>query len=166
MRRLYLLLPDLASCRRLVGELRTTGITDRHLHVVGSLEHDLQGLPLASAWQKSELLHGLEIGVGLGALGGLLAWLLGRLLPPPGLVVDRPLLFWSVLAGALFGGVVSALMKQHEHNHRLDRYQRAVDDGQLLLMVDLPRARVAEIRELIQRRYPGVRIDVARKKPY
>jgi hypothetical protein len=151
-------------CRALVNDLEGTGIPPGHLHVVGSLEQDLKGLPLATVWQKSELLHGLEIGIGIGATGGLLAWLLGRLLPPPGMEIGNRVLLWSVLAGALFGGLVSALMKHHEHNHRLARYDQAMAAGRILLMVDVPRSEVERTRERILSQHPEARIDVARKK--
>ncbi len=164
MRRLYMLLPGVESCRVLVDDLEGMGIPTGHLHVVGSLEQDLGQLPRATVWQKSELLHGLEIGVGMGAMAGVLAWLLGRLFPPLGMEINNMVLGWSVVAGALFGGIVSALMKQHEHNHRLTRYHQAVAAGQILLMVDVPRSKVKRTRERILSQHPEVRIDGVRKK--
>ena len=164
MRRLYTLLPDLQSCRGLVAELRDSGIPDNHLHVVAASDQTLEGLPAATVWQKTELAHGLEIGIGLGGVAGLLAGLLGLGFPPAGLVIGGGAVMASAAAGAGFGALASAMMKGHEHNHRLHDYQAEIEAGRVLLMVDVPRSRVVEIRASILRHHPRARIEMARPK--
>ena len=68
MRRLFFLTPDVVSCRHIITELKESGVPQRHLHVIGSITQPLDDLPEASVLQKTELLHGIEIGAGLGAL--------------------------------------------------------------------------------------------------
>lgn len=162
MRRLYFLLPDKASCHKLVGELKDVGVPEKHLHVVAGIAQSLDDLPEANIWQKSELIHGIEIGVGVGGAAGLIGGLLAVTFPPAGLVLGGgALLAGTTAAGAGFGAVVSAMMKSHEHNHKLDRYHTAIERGELLLLVDVPAGRVEETREMILHHHPEARIDVA-----
>jgi len=66
MNRLYVLLPTEDNCRSVVKELDASNIPPRHLHVIAGLGHELKDLPAASVWQRTELAHGIERGVGLG----------------------------------------------------------------------------------------------------
>ena len=136
MRRLYVLLPTEESCRAVVGELEAAGIPAAHLHAIAGLSHDLRDLPEASVWQRTELAHGIEWGVGLGAVAGLLGGLLAITFPPAGLVLGGGALLGGTAAGAGFGAIVTALLGSQEHNHKLDAFQRALAAGQVLLLVD------------------------------
>ncbi|MCB1760145.1 MAG: DUF1269 domain-containing protein [Gammaproteobacteria bacterium] len=151
MRRIYTLLADLASCQSLIRSLQQEGVPERHLHVVAGLRHQLEGLPEANAWQKSQLARGISIGALLGAGAGLLAGLLAAALPPAGLLVGADAVAASAAAGACFGAPVSALMKVHAHNHKLDRFHRDIEQGKLLLIVDVSKSQLAAVTALIGR---------------
>jgi hypothetical protein len=163
MRRLYVLLPTEEVCRVLVGELAGLGIPQAHLHVLAGLSHELRDLPEASVWQRTELAHGIEWGVGLGGVAGLLGGLLAVAFPPAGIVLGGGALLAGAAAGAGFGGVVSALIGSQEHNHDLDSFQRALAAGQVLLLVDVPRQREEEVRQAILRHHPDAAIGNVRK---
>lgn len=158
MRRLYFLLPDEESCKTLTRELEEQGIPEGHLHVLASLEHDLNDLPEATVWETTELAHGIELGIGLGGAAGLLGGLLAVAFPPAGLVLGGGAVLASAAAGAGLGGVVSALLGSQEHNHDLDVFQKAIDQGDLLMMVDIPKRQEDAIRALVRKRHPEVRI--------
>jgi len=160
MRRLFFLLPDVESCKLLVDELKQYGIPERHLHAIASLEVSLEGLPQATDWEKTEVKHGLEWGIGLGGMAGLLGGLMAVAFPVGGLVVGGGALALGAAAGAGFGGIVSALMKSEEHNHDLDEYKEEIEAGEILLMVDVPREYMEEVREMILARHPEVHIHV------
>src|SRR5690554_1145809 len=70
-RRLYFLLPDVASAERTVDDLLLARVEDRHLHVLARRGTDLGNLREASALQKTDLIHGAEIGMMVGGVGGL-----------------------------------------------------------------------------------------------
>jgi len=160
MKRLYLLIPEVEICRTLVGELKDAGIPERHVHVLASLRKRLEGLPEATVWQKTELAHGIWIGAALGAVAGFMAGLLGMYFPPPGLVLGWGVVLASSLAGITFGAFVSAMMKLHEHNHKLDRYHVEIERGKILMMVDVPRTRVYSIKKMILEHHADARIRV------
>jgi len=60
----------------------------------------------------------------------------------------------SALVGGLFGAWVSSMVGCAVPNSRLKEFQQAIDDGKLLLMVDVPEYRVGDIRDLLHRRHP------------
>jgi hypothetical protein len=164
MRRLHVILPDEESCKAVVGELESAGVPEHHLHVVASVAHDLGGLPEASVWQKTELAHGIEWGVGLGGVAGLIGGVLAVTFPPAGLVLGGGALLAGTAAGAGVGGAVSALLASHQHNHDLDYFRREIGAGKLLLMVDVPRGDVDATREMILKHHPEADIGVLKPK--
>jgi hypothetical protein len=166
MRRLYVLLPSEESCRAVVAELEEDGVPETHLHVVAGLAHDLKDLPEASVWQRTELAHGIEWGVGLGGVAGLLGGLLAVAFPPAGIVLGGGALLAGTVAGAGFGAVVTALIGSQEHNRDLDAFRSALAGGQILLLVDVSRHREGAVRETIRRHHPSARIgSVDQQRP-
>jgi hypothetical protein len=164
MLRLFFLTPNLTICKAIVEELERNGVPERHLHVVASIEQRLEGLPEASILQKSELLHGLKKGGALGGTAGILGGLLAMAFPPAGLVIGGGALLTGAVAGAGFGAVVSALMSSHEHSHDLESYEQAVEAGQVLLLVDVPKPAVERTRDAIMRHHPKAKIVESRLK--
>jgi hypothetical protein len=158
MRRLYVLLPTEESCRAVVEELERSGIRRAHLHAVAGLCHVLDGLPEASVWQRTELAHGIEWGIGLGGVAGLLGGLLAVAFPPAGIVLGGGALLAGTAAGAGFGAIVSALLGSQEHSHELDGFQSALAAGEILLLVDVPHRREPEVREAILRHHAEAQI--------
>ena len=162
MRRLYLQAPDQESCRLLVEQLTTHGVPEAHLHVVAGAGRDLGGLPPATARPTTEIAKGVVIGVLIGGGAGLLAGLLGQALPPPGLQISSLIVLASILAGAIFGGVVSALMKSHQHNRRLARFHAGMEAGGVVLMVDAAKSEMKDIKSVLGRHHPGVLLETAK----
>ncbi|MGC1951182.1 MAG: DUF1269 domain-containing protein [Gammaproteobacteria bacterium] len=158
-RRLYFLVPDAATCKAIVEELRDIGIKESHTHVIASHTAPIEGLHEASILQTTEFKHGLEEGLGLGGVAGLLGGLLAVTFPPAGLVLGGGALVASTLAGAGLGALVSALISKDIPNRQLAAFQGAIAAGQLLFMVDVPRQRVDEVTALIQSHHPEAEIE-------
>lgn len=163
MRRVYVLLPTEESCRLVVEELEEAGIPASRLHVIAGLTHELKDLPAASVWQRTELTHGIEWGVGLGGAAGLLGGLLVVAFPPAGVVLGGGALLAGTAAGAAFGALVTALLGSQEHSHKLDAFQRALASGQILLLADVPRRREAEVKSTILKHHPEAEIGSGRR---
>ena len=164
MRRIYFLLPSVASCRAVVRELEESGLSDHRIHVVGSPLYDLEGLPMANTLQKSEVAHGIEWGLVLGAVAGIAGIVLVEKFPPPGLVVQvEPWLYLTLgIGGAVFGAIVSALLAKGIPSHKLAAFERAISHGQLLVMVDVPIKWVNETKDAITKHHPEARIGVTK----
>jgi hypothetical protein len=165
VQRLYFLLPDVATTRAVVTELKGGGIPEGHIHVVASARIPLEDLPEATVLQTSELRSGFEKGLGVGGVAGLLGGLLAIAFPPAGLILGGEALLLMVLAGAGAGAVVSALVAKDIPNHELQSYDDAVSRGQILLMVDVPRAELTAWMDRIQQHHPEVDFGVCELPP-
>lgn len=162
-KRLYFLLPDVETSKNVVGELSEFGISERHIHVIGNHFTPLEGLHEASFLQKSDFNHGLEYGLGVGGAAGLLGGLLAVTFPPAGLVLGGGAVLATALAGAGAGAVVSALVAKDMPNRELERFQRAIAAGEILMLVDVAKADVDEVLELIRQHHPEA--DIGFTKP-
>jgi hypothetical protein len=165
MRRLFVLLPTEESCRAVVRELEEAGIPEGRLHVIAGLTHELRDLPQAGVWQRTELAHGIEWGLGLGGVAGLLGGVLAASFPPAGLVLGGGALMAWTAVGAGVGAIVSALLGSQEHHHDLDKFQRAIAAGQLLLMIDVPRQQEEDVRSRILKHHREARIGATPLSP-
>lgn len=153
-RRLYVVLPDLASAIQVANELLLAHIEDRHMHFLGKRGMSLGELHEASVLQKSDVRHALFLGAGLGALGGMLLGIYLRLTPIAGVQFDVGTFLLATIGGTLFGAWCSTLIGLSTPNTKLKRFEADIEAGKILLMVDVPVARVEEIEALIARRHP------------
>jgi hypothetical protein len=161
MRRLYLLIPTIELTEIIVKELENQGVAHKHLHVVASITQTLKDLPEASIWQKTELAHGLEWGTGIGGTAGLLGGLLTVAFPPGGIILGGGALLIGAAAGAGVGAAMMGLMKGHEHNHQLDDFKKEIDNGEILLIVDIPAKDVDSIKRYILLHHPQAQIKIS-----
>lgn len=154
-RRLYYMLPDVTSARTLLDVLLLARVEERNMHFYakdGTLPADM---PEASFVQKTDLVHGLESGMVIGAGAGLLGGILLVLFPPEGLQLQVFAILATAFGGAVFGMWASGMAAAAIPNSRLKQFQPGIEAGQVLLMIDLPLGRVSQIEQLIEQRHPG-----------
>ena len=153
-RRLYFLLPDVASARQVVDDLLLARVEARRIHVLGRRDMTLGGLPEANVLQKTDVIHGAQRGVILGAALGALGGALFMIFPPG--ATDLPLI--TILIGSLLGGLfgfwVASLVGASVPNSQLKRFHTWIERGMLLVMVDLPSRDTQRITDLVTRRHP------------
>nr|VFK22973.1 MAG: hypothetical protein BECKMB1821G_GA0114241_100358 [Candidatus Kentron sp. MB]VFK26575.1 MAG: hypothetical protein BECKMB1821I_GA0114274_100144 [Candidatus Kentron sp. MB]VFK74539.1 MAG: hypothetical protein BECKMB1821H_GA0114242_100630 [Candidatus Kentron sp. MB] len=164
-KRLYFLVPDVDTCRSIVAELDEIGISESHTHVIGNHFTPLDGLHEASFLQKSEFTHGVEEGLGVGGVAGLLGGLLAVTFPPAGLVLGGGALLTSALAGAGLGAIISAVVAKDIPSRKLQSFEDAISEGQLLLLVDVPKKQAKGVIEVIQKHHPEVEFGETAPSP-
>ncbi|OGA53281.1 MAG: DUF1269 domain-containing protein [Betaproteobacteria bacterium RIFCSPLOWO2_12_FULL_62_13] len=153
-RRLYFLLPDIDSARGMLDEMLLARIEERRIHFLakrGTLPADL---PEATVMQKTDIVHGAELGIVIGGVAGTLGGLLVVLFPPGGVSLQLVTVLVAALLGALFGAWVSSMAASAVPNSRLTRFQAGMERGKVLMMVDVPMRRIQEISDLVVRRHP------------
>lgn len=153
-RRLYFLLPHLDSARQTHNELLLARIEERHMHFLASDDTDLQDLPQATLLQRSDLVHGVQLGLIYGGVTGIFAGLisipvLGMTLQSGGIVVLA-----IAIAGALMGAWSASMVAVGIPNFRLKRFDGALQRGHILLMLDVPKERVDEVKAMIKSHHP------------
>ena len=164
-RRIYWLLPDLASARRTMNDLLLARIAEQHIHFVAREDADMSGLHAANVLQTSDVIRAAEMGLIIGGGVGVVAGVIAAMFP---MVGDSPQ--WGVVAvlavlGGLFGAWSSSMIGSSTPSSRLKRFQPAIEQGQILLMVDIPRSRIEEIETMLEAGHPeghfeGVEPDI------
>jgi hypothetical protein len=154
LRRIYYMLPNVSSARAMLDELLLARIEERHMHFLareGSLPPDM---PDANFLQKTDIVHGAQVGTVVGGGCGLVAGSLLVMFPPEGLAVQTAAILVAGLGGALFGAWASGLNAAAAPNSRLAMFAERIERGQVLLILDLALWRVQEIEDLMARRHP------------
>jgi hypothetical protein len=165
--RIYCLLPDLASAGRTMTDLLGAGIESRHVHFAARDGLDLAGLHAASVLQTSDVVQAAQRGLVSGGATGICAGLLAALFFP--IAGDAPQ--WEMAGmlaafGGIFGAWSSSMIGISIPSPRLERFGSAIDEGRILLMVDVRYPRAQAIASLLQAAHPEARFEgVERHSP-
>lgn len=153
-RRLYFLLPDVPSAEQTMKDLLLARIDINHIHCLAKRDVQLgDELPEANFLQKTDIVHGATNGLVIGGVAGIVAGVLAVLFPPEGITLQLVTVLIAAIAGAVFGAWVAGMAGSAIPNSQLKGFQKAMDSGAILLMVDVPFSRVSEIRELVRNRH-------------
>ena len=148
--RMYVTLPDVASARKLADDLLLARIEDKRMHFLARRGTELGELHQASYLQKTDTVNAFFKGGFIGAVMGVLVGLL--------LVYTMNAQLGAVLIGAIVGAVlgswVSSMIGMQVANSSLKDFDKDIQDGKILLMLDIPAGRYEEIRAVIARTHP------------
>lgn len=159
-RRLYFLLPTVEAAKDTVAELLLSHVQEKDIHLVAKDHHLLQqhDLPEASLMHERDVVPALERGVAMGGATGLVAGILAVTVPGVGLALGGGAILATTVAGAGFGAFVGPMVGVSAPNSQLQKFEQAVEEGQLLMLVDVPKERVEEVSEIIARHHPEVEV--------
>lgn len=151
--RLYFLLPDARSARSTMRDLLVEQIEARHMHFFAKPGIDLSGLHEANLFQTSDIVHGAEMGLMVGGASGIgialvAVYYLNGAVSPQLVSLSLPII------GAIIGAWAASMIGASIPNSRLKKFEPALDEGKILLMVDAPRGRREEVRALLEKSHP------------
>lgn len=152
-RRLYFVLPDVASAEQTLRDLLLARIEVGHIHCLARRDLPLGELPEANFLQKTDVIHGAGTGMALGGALGVVAGVLLVMFPPSGSLPIGVVLITG-LVGAGFGIWVAAMVGTSIPNSRLAIFEQRIAEGKVLMMVDVPFTRAGEISDLVHARHP------------
>ena len=145
-RRLYVLTPTVMSAKKIVETCLLNHIEERHIHIVAK-DHAILAeadLPEADLFQESDLIPSMGRGLVFGGCIGMVAGVIAHFMGFGGAAPLAVILF-----GVFFGILMSSMIGISVPNSQLKAYKSAIDNGELLLIMDMPKERVAVIREII-----------------
>ena len=152
MRRLYFMIPNIDSAKTIVDELLLARVEARHIHIAAADHHALTAanLPEASLLQESDFVPAVERGLAIGGATGILAGIAAVTIPGAALALGGGAILGIGLAGAGVGAWVSGMIGVSAPSSRLKEFEAAIEKGELLMMVDVAKARVEEITDLVK----------------
>lgn len=153
-RRLYFVLPDLASAKQTMNDLLLARIEERNIHCLARRDTPLGDLHEANLLQKTDIVHGAELGLIIGAIGGAALGVIMVFSPPEGMTLQLVTVLIASLIGALLGAWVSSLVASAVPNSKLLIFAKNIEEGKILMMVDVPARKVEQIRQLVEKRHP------------
>jgi hypothetical protein len=153
-RRLYVVLPDIASARQTANDLLLARIEDRHMHFLSRRDVSLDELHEASILQKTDVRHAFFLGAGIGVVGGAAVGVVLKMTSLAGIEFDVGTLILCTIGGMLLGAWMSTLIGVSTPSVKLKAFEPELEAGKILLMVDVPHSRVDEIHQLLSKRHP------------
>jgi len=157
MRRIYFLVPSIETTHKIVDELRSEGIEERHIHVLAKRDTPLGDLPEASVFEKTDFIPALERGAALGATTGLLAGLAA--LRFAGFAIAGGPVLGVLVYGATIGAMMSGLAGLQVGNSRVKEYADAIENGQFLVMIDIAKERIESLRQAVIKHHPDAKFE-------
>lgn len=153
MKRIYFLIPNIEMTRNIVNELLLERVDERHIHILAKRGTDMGNLPEASYLQKSDLIPALEQGVSVGGFTGLMSGLVVMAYPGGPMLAGGTILA-TTLAGVFFGALMSSMVGSSVGNRQIKQFSEAIEQGNFLLMIDLPKQRIEEIEKVVMKNHP------------
>ncbi|MEZ5560636.1 MAG: hypothetical protein R3E86_19085 [Pseudomonadales bacterium] len=158
MRRLYFVADDLEIVEQVSAALRAAGISSWNFHVLSRDEAGLyrHSIHSAATYHQLDIIHtgerwGLVGGcIGLGA--GLIAYF-GELLPWN---VNLLTVLLMTLVGALYGAWQGGMVGMTRENYKIAPFHGDIEAGRHLIMVDVNDRNRAQVREIMNMRFPQV----------
>lgn len=166
-KRIYCLMPEIERCESLVRDLREAGLSDKLIHIVAREDMHIKGIREANMAIRTNLVQGAELGLSLGGIAGMIGGLLAVTFPPSGLILGGgAILLTSTLAGAGFGGIISALMASGIPKEEVESAWYEIEQGQILVVLDLGQKELGWAAEIVERYCPatsGLRAPPSRR---
>ncbi len=159
MRRIYFLVPDLETANKVTEELLLARIEERHIHVIAREGTELGDLPKASLLQTSDVIPAVERGLAVGGATGILAGVAAVTFPPAGLVLGGGAILATALLGSGIGAWISSMIGIDVANTQIKQFEKAIDKGEILFLVDVPKARVEQIEALVKSHHPDADVE-------
>lgn len=166
MKRLYLLVPDIDNATRIVNALKEMGIMNEGMHVIVRDTENQRRLEMtqvleAGLLETTDIKYALIRGIIAGGLLGLIAGTLLVLFPPQEFIVFAlgvGTVVLITLLGVLFGAWASTLIGVSIPNPAVQKFERAVEAGGIMMIVDIPNVEENQIRHFMQTYHPETKI--------
>lgn len=157
-RRLYFLIPDRQHALAVVDELVEHGINHEQMHALADKRTRLDGLPRASIRQKNDPAQRVEKIFWNANLACFALALISLIVLP----VLYGLGWWLLIPVAVMvANFMIGLHFTNLPNTHLGEFRDALAHGEILLMVDVPESRVAQVENDIHQHHPEATVSGA-----
>ncbi len=152
-RRIYFLSPDVAHAHSVVAELYGAGVERKHIHTIAREGIDIGPLPPATRVQKRDRVWFFDR---LFWVSDMIFYMLAFVFFTLALYLESYI--WAgvafiVMAVAWAVGEIYTIKEPHVH---LTGVKEAIERGEILLTVDVPKQRVHELETMISKHHPEI----------
>ena len=158
MKRIYFLIPTIEMAKTIVDDLLLARVNEGNIHVLAKRNTPLDNLPEASFLQKSDFIPALEQGMAVGGLAGIVFGLVA-VTYSSNLQLNGSMVLLSALLGVGFGAWVFSMVGSSIGNRRLKQFAEAIENGDFLMMVDVPSQRVDGVEQLVKDKHPRAHFE-------
>lgn len=153
-RRLYFILSDVNSARWMRDEMLLARIGRRHIQFLARRGLLPGHLREASVPQKTGLMRDTQFGVLVGAAMGCIGGLLAAFYVPGGLSFHLMIVLIGGVAGSTLGAWFSSMAASAVPNRKVEAFHHDIEQGRVLMMIDVPVWRICDVSRLVATRYP------------
>lgn len=166
--RLYFLVPDEEAAKQITDNLRSNGIDDKQIHAVAKEDKYpfKKDIPEADITDTSDLMNSLKRGATVGGVAGLFAGLATVAVAPLNPVAAGGAILGLTAAGAVAGSWGASLVGISVPNTDLDTFTKAIDQGEILMLVDTTTPEQGKrIERVVRQAHPQAVITSGALKP-
>ena len=98
-------------------------------------------------------------GIAVGGVTDILAGVAAVSFPPAGVVLGGGAILATALAGSGIGAWLSSMIGVDVANTQIKQFEENLKRGEILFLVDVPKARVEEIEEMVKKHHPDADIE-------
>lgn len=150
-RRLYFLIPDRVQALAVVDDLVRNGIDIEHMQAIGDRHTRMDGLPGAPVHGPYHTASGLQRLLWIANTTSFAVALVATVLAP----VFLGLSGWLLLpVGIMVANFLTGFYLNSATHKERNIFRDALAHGEILLIVDVPETRAAEVEQDIERHHP------------
>lgn len=146
--------PDTPTGLQAVEFLKMHGVGESDISVLGNEVTELSSIPEPGEFEN-DVVPGSKRGAVVGGATGLLIGL-GAVLVAPGLAIGGAALALATAGGATFGVLASTLIGSSVTNSQIQQYEKVLDRGELLMILELDADKAADIASQLQSQFPAI----------
>lgn len=158
MSRLLYQADHLAELENTYEDLRLSGVSDNHLHVIAKKQGRVlrRGLNAANNWYKTDILNGASKGAIIGFLVSIAMAIIFFVTNAFNGNYGILGIFATLVVFTGFGTWLGGFIGLQSKNHALKEFYHLVDEGKYLLLIDLTLTEESKIKQIMSTRHPDL----------
>lgn len=149
MKRYIYAFDSIDPARAAVTRLRQTGVDEKCISLIAKADIQMEKIPDRYLDASTDFIPAVERGAAIGGVTGLVAGLIGMVVPPVGIAIGGGALLAFAAGGALVGAWSSALVGAGVPDNIRRQFEEEINNGHILLVVDSSPAHDAAVMNIL-----------------
>jgi hypothetical protein len=149
MKRYIYAFDSIEPARAAVTRLRQAGVDEKCISLIAKSDIQMEKIPDRYLDASTDFIPAVERGIAIGGASGLVAGLIGMVIPPFGIALGGGALLAFAAGGALIGAWSSALAGAGVPDNIRRQFEQEINNGHILLVVDSSPANDAAVMSIL-----------------